>query len=328
MFLLKEAANASLFMLGELHGENEIPSLIRDIWPSMWQGGYRHIAAEVSPWAANRLEFGSRGAHIAGLWTQPEATFVTSLKGDRTAVLWGCDIEEVRPQIMIRALALKNPSSQPLKVMVERTREGYKRTSADELLGLAREASKSGRLTKESEKLLQSLVQTLEVESDRAQADLRLRASMRRELVMKKLFMEHYSEAGGAPKVMLRFGVNHLHRGYDRRGVSTLGNFIAEFALARGESTFHLAAFCAGGQIRWGASVLACDDTKEDAALALLASLARYAETVFDLRVIRQALHRIPDTKRSPAERSLVYWADSYDAIICYREVTPLPPPE
>jgi hypothetical protein len=30
-FLLKEAENASFFMLGELHGENEIPALIRSI---------------------------------------------------------------------------------------------------------------------------------------------------------------------------------------------------------------------------------------------------------------------------------------------------------
>ena len=47
-FLRKEAANASFFMLGELHGENEIPALIRALWPAMWDAGYRHIAAEVS----------------------------------------------------------------------------------------------------------------------------------------------------------------------------------------------------------------------------------------------------------------------------------------
>jgi hypothetical protein len=28
--------------------------------------------------------------------------------------------------------------------------------------------------------------------------------------------------------------------------------------------------------------------------------------------------------RRSPIEASLVYWADSYDALIFYREVTPL----
>ena len=68
-------------MLGELHGENEIPALIRNIWPSMWKAGYRHVAAEVSPWAADRLEFPVRGEQPPfGLWTQPEVTFVKSLK--------------------------------------------------------------------------------------------------------------------------------------------------------------------------------------------------------------------------------------------------------
>jgi hypothetical protein len=57
-FLLREAADASFFMLGELHGENEIPDLIRAIWPAMWTAGYRHVAAEISPWAARELEFG------------------------------------------------------------------------------------------------------------------------------------------------------------------------------------------------------------------------------------------------------------------------------
>ncbi|MGH9421022.1 MAG: hypothetical protein ACRD3J_13685 [Thermoanaerobaculia bacterium] len=80
-FLVQEAANSSLFMLGELHGENEIPSLIRVIWPSMWEAGYRHVAAEISPWSADRLEFGNSNTSSVGLWTQPEATFVASLKG-------------------------------------------------------------------------------------------------------------------------------------------------------------------------------------------------------------------------------------------------------
>ena len=72
------------------------------------------------------------------------------------------------------------------------------------------------------------------------------------------------------------------------------------------------------------AGVIDWDETREDPAFALLASQTRYAATVFDLRPIRGMLHRIPDEKRSPAEASLVYWVDSYDAIICYREVTPL----
>ena len=55
-FLLDEARRSDYFLLGELHGDNEIPQLIRKLWPEMWKAGYRHVAAEVSPWAAVQLE--------------------------------------------------------------------------------------------------------------------------------------------------------------------------------------------------------------------------------------------------------------------------------
>src|SRR5579863_2486158 len=54
-FLLNEARSNDYFLLGELHGDNEIPALIRTLWPAMWQSGYRHAAAEVSPWTAHAL---------------------------------------------------------------------------------------------------------------------------------------------------------------------------------------------------------------------------------------------------------------------------------
>src|SRR5262245_13760172 len=140
-FLLKEAAHASFFMLGELHGENEIPALIRSLWPSMWEAGYRHIAAEVSPWIANRLEAGNREVPIFGLWTQPEATFVTSFKRDRAAVLWGCDIEAAQPHLLIRELAAANPDNKDLQTAVDTVKDGYQRRMAPALLQLAESAA-------------------------------------------------------------------------------------------------------------------------------------------------------------------------------------------
>ncbi len=65
------------------------------------------------------------------------------------------------------------------------------------------------------------------------------------------------------------------------------------------------------------------DERQDDPAFELLASLARYPTTAFDLRPLRPILHQIPDKDRSTVQKSLIYWADSYDAIICYREVTP-----
>ena len=62
---------------------------------------------------------------------------------------------------------------------------------------------------------------------------------------------------------------------------------------------------------------------EDDPAFGVFASVARYPATVFDLRPIRRALHQIALDKLSPRESGLLYWADAYDAIVCYREVTP-----
>jgi hypothetical protein len=56
--LLAEARDHDFFLLGELHGETEIPALLRDLWPELWRIGYHHVAVEVSPWAAEHLERG------------------------------------------------------------------------------------------------------------------------------------------------------------------------------------------------------------------------------------------------------------------------------
>jgi hypothetical protein len=170
--------------------------------------------------------------------------------------------------------------------------------------------------------LQNSLLRTLEVESDRF-GGAALSASVRREHAMKDLLHGYYMKTGEA-KVFLRFGRNHLHRGIDRRGISTLGNFVAELAEAKGVRAFNVATFAGGGKIRLLGRAFDLDERGDDPAFAYLASIARYPATVFDLRPMRQALHRLPADKRSAIEESLVYWADSYDAIIFYREVTPL----
>ncbi|HEX5081017.1 MAG TPA: hypothetical protein VFY40_03155 [Blastocatellia bacterium] len=308
-------------MLGELHGENEIPALVRSLWPSMWKTGYRYVAAEISPWAANRLEFGSN-VPISGLWTQPEATFVTSLKRDRAAVLWGCDIEEAQPHFLIRELAAENPRSKDLQAAAEMVKSGYQRRMAPALLQLVQAAVGATDRLIGGVSLQNSLLRTLEVESDRF-SGAALSASVRRERVMKDLLHRYYMRTDGA-KVFLRFGRNHLHRGIDRRGISTLGNFVAELAEAKGMRAFNVAAFAGGGKIQLPGRAIDFDERGDDPAFAYLASIARYPATVFDLRPMRQPLHRLPANKRSAIEASLVYWADSYDAIIFYREVTPL----
>ena len=321
--LVNEAEKASFFMLGELHGENEIPALIRELWPAMWEAGYRRIAAEISPWAANRLEFDAGKTPIVGLWTQREAAFVTSLKKDRAAVLWGCDIEEVQPHLAIQDLAALNPRDEQLRAAVQAAGESYQRRTAPTLLQHVRSSAAGKDRLLNGVSLRSSVIRTLEIEANRARGEA-LQASLGREAVMKELFLQRWRAAPTRPKVFFRFGRNHLHRGYDRRGVSTLGNFVAELAAAERLQVFNVAAFSGGGRIALTGPPVEFDERGDDPAFAYLASIARYPATVFDLRPLRPGLHRIPADRRSPLEASLVYWADSYDAMIFYREVTPL----
>ncbi|MFZ0806717.1 MAG: hypothetical protein WAN03_11065, partial [Candidatus Sulfotelmatobacter sp.] len=131
---------------------------------------------------------------------------------------------------------------------------------------------------------------------------------------------------GSPPKVLFRFGRNHLHRGYDARGISTLGNFIAEFAVAQNRRVFNVGAFGAGGKAALMGETWDADERQDEPTFALLAASAKYQATIFDLRPLRPLLHRIPEEKRSALEANLIYWADAYDALICYKTVTPRAP--
>lgn len=330
-FLLDEARNNDFFLLGELHGDNEIPALLRVLWPVMWKQGYRHIAAEVSPWAAHQLEFVpvGKGPAVLALWTKREVSDVHALADSNANVIWGCDIEEVQPQMLIAELASLNPSDLDLRRMLELTKDGYTRKMAPDLLDLAKRSKGKADAVLNDVSLRENLIETLEVEKNRLGVDTKMIAQNERERLMKEQFLKHLragSEAGTSSKVLFRFGRNHLHRGYDARGISTLGNFIAELALGEGKTTFNVGAFGAGGTATLLGDTWNADERKDELAFALLAEKARYSASVFDLRPLRALLHRIPEEKRSALETNLIYWADSYDALICYKTVTPLRP--
>ena len=293
--LEKEARAASFFLIGGLHGDKETPALVDSLWAT---AGYRYLAAEMSPWAASRRKV----SHVRG-----------------------SDIEELQPHLLIRELAQVNPENGALKSMVDLTKEGYQRTLAPKLLELAGAMGEVKDSTPGGISLRKQVVRTLEVEAERAnrRGNDRLAASVRRETVMKEFFLAHYRAEGAKPKIMTVFGQNHLHRGIDRRGVSTLGNFIAELATIEGVQSFHVVLFAAGGKINlFGLQDI--DQRNDDPAFGAFASAARYPATLFDLRPIRRALHQIPETKLSASDAGLLYWADSYDAIVCFREVTPV----
>lgn len=305
-FLIREASEASFALVGGLHGDRETPALVQALSAGLDKFGYDHIAVEMSPWAASRLE----GA--------------LSKQAGQAVRIRGADIEEVQPHLLIRELAAANPENGALQSMVELTKSGYRRASAAQLLELARQIGELKDLSAGGFSLYTLVLRTLDVESTRA-ANRRLDASTRREAVMKELFIGHYraaTEGTTKPKFVVAFGQSHLGRGIDLRGVSTLGNFIAELAVAEGVRSFHVLLFAAGGTYSLR-GVHEIDQRKDAPAFALLASLARYPAAVFDLRPVRELLHGLP-APLTPRDASLLYWADAYDAVVCYREVHPV----
>jgi hypothetical protein len=323
--LLEEAKAHQYFMLGELHGEIEIPELIASLWPALWREGYRHVAAEVSPWAATRLEqrIADASIPVVGLWTREQAATVRQFAAPGKPVLWGCDIEEAQPDQLIRRMAQLNPQDAGLRRTVDFIADGYSRKQAAKLLRLAESEHPAHDVVVGGESLWVSTLETLRVEALRSDTRTRYAASDARERIMKELFLNH-SKQDPEGKVLLRFGRNHLHRGYDARGISTLGNFVSEWALAQGRSVFNVGVFAAGGKEHLAGKTFDADERSDEPTFALLATLAGTDPSIFDLRPLRPIVHSIPPGKRTALEVNLMYWADSYDLLLCYPTVSPL----
>src|SRR5271168_4601935 len=86
--------------------------------------------------------------------------------------------------------------------------------------------------------------------------------------------------------------------------------------LPQDSKAFNVGAFGAGGKATLLGNTWNADEREDELAFALLAEKAKYPATLFDLRPIRALLHQIPPEKRSALQNNLVYWADSYDALI------------
>lgn len=319
-FLLNEAQRVNFFLLGELHGEREIPELLNSIWPTMYGYGYHHIAAEISEWAATKLEFPQRGdsSQVEGLWTDREARMVRSIAGKKTKkVLWGCDMEEVSLGEMTKEFFQQHSSDKRSSQVLNTIANGYNRKLAPELLALINTSDNN-----HHDDLFASILVSLKIDSARAFPASRLKAQLIREELMKRSFLKNYN-SDSKSKVFFRFGRNHLHYGFDNRGISTLGNFIAEFSISKNLTCFNVAAFAAGGKYALMGKEFDADERADDPAFQFLSERATQGDTVFDLRPLRLYLHTIPSNDRTELQQRLLYWADSYDAIICYKSVTP-----
>jgi hypothetical protein len=342
-FVQAHADEAQFVLLGEEHGVATIADTVRMVFADLNPRGYRHFAIEVDPWMTARLEATLRAGGMKALvaflrreeaklsipfynWSSEAAlaAAVVRANGDATPALWGLD------QLFIGAagVLLGDVAAQASNVEA--------RTLAQALAGRAK-----GNLQFLGEVdlgELQKLRSLLEAESDRALAELvdgmilsgRIyqpfvtgkglsvyAANLERENLMKRLFLARFKEAemrdGTSPKVLFKFGANHVMRGLSTTHVPSLGNFVADFALARGAQTFSVLLLCGPGTKAgdFQGNEGDCAYSVPAAFPDLVAHVDAKQPTLFDLRVWKDKPRRWAHL--SPDVRELI-WA--YDAVL------------
>jgi hypothetical protein len=138
-FLLNEARKNSFFLIGELHGDKQIPQLLFSLWPEMNSFGYNHIAAELSPWAAGKLESGTGADTLktGSLWSKAEARFVHAKNASAIyPTIWGCDMQETGLELLIKDLGQADPQDTIIARLSEKVKNGYSRKMVPGLLDI------------------------------------------------------------------------------------------------------------------------------------------------------------------------------------------------
>jgi hypothetical protein len=129
----------------------------------------------------------------------------------------------------------------------------------------------------------------------------------RRLRLMKKFFAENYKTASQntttSPKVLLKFGAYHIYRGWNPVHLSSIGNYVAEFADGAGAQSLHIDVM-AVKRSTWFRQVGQPDqlrqfNLKDDPSARylqpMLTNLLNSDWTLFDLRALRQVVNTTSD---------------------------------
>jgi hypothetical protein len=334
------ARDVPFFLLGENHGSAGMARFATALSQTLAGSGYRYTAIEVDPLMTDRLTAlmrqGGKPALAAWLgadknaraipfffWSE-EADFIESAL--RRGPLWGLD------QSFVAAAHVH------LDTIAERSRSPEVQAMARQLAGEAR-ADLLGFMGKVQLARLEALrdaAARAEPGSDAANFSQQLlesaqiyapfmgrggsvyAANLKRETLMKRLFQTRLDVAmrvgeDANPKVLFKFGANHLARGLSSTHVPSLGNFVSDMALARfGKPVVNLTMVCGPGAqlIDFASKVHGCGE--DFAPLAPLKSyLASSGDTLFDLRPLRDRPRLWKDW---PKELQELVW--SYDAVV------------
>jgi len=329
-------AESHFVLIGEEHGVAEIPDFAGAVCQGAARHGYRTMAIETSPRIAAELQRWTTSGDGRARLLEFTRTFPNTIPfydiEEEYALLgqcarafgepfrlWGLDQEFLGSADFLLSRIIETRPGKEAAAMAEhllkRSRDADARArqtgsvndlyavsaSRDDLLNLRRLLDDQG--AAEARLWMDALIRTHEIYNKRVNG-APYDSDLSRALLMKETFARYYASAsdpaGLGPKVLLKFGANHMYRGANFRLIHDLGNYVAEIAAGRGLKSLHVLVLAARGtQLRFtrvGAPYeakmfrLGDGDSPLEALKPAVDSLFSEGWTLFDLRPIRKEL--------------------------------------
>jgi hypothetical protein len=268
-WLVQKARDARFTLIGEEHGVAETARLSAALFKTLRPAGYNRMAIELSPIVAEDIESAASRNGLQGIlkffsapgtWSpmylKEEAQFLADVidaapKGHR--VLWGFDreifsdrylISRLEPRVPPRAkesfIRLKNASNNAFAEQQKNPGPPFLFTQDPALVSAVRTAWPNP--DRVSDLILRTLEESLAINAV-ARAGTSWDSSDRRAQWMRSNLAARLKEDqahGSQPKVMFKFGYNHMIRGANYVNIFDLGAMTDEVAALSGAHAFHV----------------------------------------------------------------------------------------
>jgi erythromycin esterase-like protein len=271
--MLSQGRKSRFFLVGEEHGIAEVPAVVRELFRALEPAGYRHLALEISPPIAKALDETARGTDgfqklLRFYGDNPPGVVFYSLREEaellvaaraavpsgRDPVLWGLDYEMMADRFLldgVRRRAPAGPAKAAAEALYEKSVAAFKTvketgnpgaffsfSNPPELLADLRRAWPHP--DPESALVLDVMEETLAINHFYA-TEKYLDSNQRRADLMRREFLRYWNaEKTNPPRVMFKFGGNHMLRGRSMVEIYDLGNFLFELAAAEGSQAYNV----------------------------------------------------------------------------------------
>ena len=351
-WLVREARNARFTLIGEEHGVAETAQLTAALFTALRGSGYSRFAIELSPIIAQDVEAAGRRDGVQGIedFLTGSVTFtfynlheearlladVIQAAPGNERVLWGFDREIFNDRYLISKLEPKVPAGARaafarLKEASTKAWARYEGTrNTDDMFILAEDSSLVVALQavwphpdRESDAVLRTLEASLAIETAERGGGAWPYMERRTQWMRSNLAALVRTES---PKILMKFGYNHMIRGADYFNAFDLGAMADEVAALTGDRAFHIlvlpgpgsrqAVPGAGGSFGSVSSDSVDEFRAGDQRLTrVLSSANATGHEVIDLRPVRRLAMRGLESWNADVVRTIY----GYDAVVIWK---------